>query len=398
MGGSIFTVKAVVIHHSINTSGGETTLAIETIQALHELGYNIELVTIQKSNLENIAKVYGKKIPIRNIKSLLPFKINYFGVYQRLLISILPRNLKDSDIVINTNGIPLHYAIPENVPSMVYIPFPPFLIGSEGYSNTKYQKSLFWKLYFKPYRIMASKITKATLTKLNAVLTISKFSRDALRKASPDVNPYVLYPPVDIERFSIAYRSNCRERKVLVISRFSPEKQIEKAIKIARLLRGNIKFEVIGSLLPANRSYFDSLQKMIQDYSLEGIIRLIPNATNVELLDAMSTCSIYLHTMYGDHFGVAVVEAMAAGLVPIVPTYGGFTEIIPFEYQYNTLEEAHDLILKNMDEYDSDKSEKMYTIVKHFSQPKFREMLRQYIGIACINCDHSNMNKIKNGL
>jgi glycosyltransferase involved in cell wall biosynthesis len=388
-------VKAVVIHHSINTSGGETTLAIETIQALHELGYNIELVTAQKPNLENIAKLYGKKIPISNIKSLLPFKINYFGVYQRLLISILPLSLKDSDIVINTNGIPLHYAIPNNVPSMVYIPFPPFLIGSEGYNNTKYQKSLFWKLYFKPYRIMASKITKATLTKSNAVLTISKFSRDALRKACPEVEPYVLYPPVDIERFSIAYRSISRERKVLVISRFSPEKQIEKAIKIARLLRGNIKFEVIGSLIPANRSYFDSLQKMIQDYRLEGIIRLIPNATNVELLDAMSTCTLYLHTMYGDHFGVSVVEAMAAGLVPIVPCYGGSSEIVPLEYQYNILEEALDRILKNIDEYNSDKREKMYNIAKHYSQPRFREMLQQCIELACISSGHNNINKIK---
>ena len=69
-------MKAVVIHHSLNTPGGEATLAIETIRSLHELGYNVELVTVQNPNLEDIEKVYAKKINVSNVKSLFPFKIN----------------------------------------------------------------------------------------------------------------------------------------------------------------------------------------------------------------------------------------------------------------------------------------------------------------------------------
>jgi hypothetical protein len=50
-------VKAVVIHHTLNSPGGESTVAIETIESLYELGYDIELITVQKPNLEYLAKI-----------------------------------------------------------------------------------------------------------------------------------------------------------------------------------------------------------------------------------------------------------------------------------------------------------------------------------------------------
>jgi glycosyltransferase involved in cell wall biosynthesis len=386
-------LKAVIIHHSLNTPGGEATLAIETIRSLHELGYSVELVTVQKPKVEDITIAYGKKISINNIKSLFPFKINYFGIYQRLLTSILPINLKDSDIVINTNGNTLPYGIPNDVPYILYVHFPTLLINSKGYNNNKYQKSLFWRIYFKPYHIMSNALTKKALERSNVVLTNSRFSEDAIRKAYPAVEPYVLYPPVDIDRFLIAYRSNYREPRVLVISRFSPEKQIEKAVKIARLLNEKIKLEVIGSLIPANRPYFDSLRKMIHDNRLEGKIKLSPNATNEDLLNAMSTSTIYLHTMHGEHFGVSIVEAMAAGLIPVIPSYGGCSEIVPFEYQYKTLEDAAACISKNINEISSEKREFIYNIAKQCSPSGFRKMLQHYIEQA-YNSTYSNMNRM----
>ncbi len=44
-------MRAVVIHHDLNTPGGEATAAIETIQCLHELGFDVELLTVQKPDL-----------------------------------------------------------------------------------------------------------------------------------------------------------------------------------------------------------------------------------------------------------------------------------------------------------------------------------------------------------
>jgi glycosyltransferase involved in cell wall biosynthesis len=374
--------KAIIIHHTLNTLGGETTVAIETIESLNQLGYEVELVTVQPPDLERIEKSYGKKIHIARTKSLFPFKLNYFGVYQRLLTLLSSTDFKDSDVVINTHGDALPYRISENAAYLLYLYFPTFLMNSSGnYGSNKYRKSFFWKAYFKPYSMIAHYLAMRATTRSNLILTISKFSREAIREAFPGVHPYILYPPVDIERFSPAYIQpiNARELKVLVVSRFSPEKRIENAIKIAHLLGGKIKFQIVGSLAPANRSYFNRLQQMIERYHLSQTVSLTPNASNQELIDSMSNSTVYLHTMIGEHFGVSIVEAMAAGLVPIVPDYGGCSEFVPADQQYHTLEEAADRIAENAKHVNDEKRQKMHEISKQFSPNNFRKAMSTYI-------------------
>jgi alpha-1,2-mannosyltransferase len=374
--------KAVVIHHTLNTLGGETTVAIETIESLYELGYDVELVTIQPPDLDSISRAYGKKIRIGRVKTLLPFKLNYFGIYQRLLTMLSSIDLKDSEVVINTHGDALPYRISGATPYLLYLHFPTFLMSStRSYASNKYRKSLFWRAYFKPYALITQFLATRAITRSSLILTNSAFSRQAIREGFANVQSYVLYPPVDTERFSHAYSQplNAREMKVLVVARFSPEKQIENAITVAHLLRPNIKFQIVGSLTPANRPYFKMLQNMIETFGLTQTVTLTPNASNEELIDAMSKSMIYFHTMIGEHFGVSIVEAMAAGLVPIVPAYGGCSEIVPSEYQYHTLEEAANRIANNAKIADDKKRIQMHDIARQFSPDNFRKAMKQYI-------------------
>jgi alpha-1,2-mannosyltransferase len=375
--------KAVVIHHTLNTLGGETTVAIETIESLYELGYDVEFVTVQPPDLDNISRAYGKKIHIGSIRSLLPFKLNYFGIYQRLLTMLSSIDLKDTEVVINTHGDALPYRISGATPYLIYLHVPTFLMGSTTprYASNKYRKSLFWRAYFKPYSLLTRSLAMRAMIRSSLILTNSEFSREAIREAFPDAHPYVLYPPVDAERFSRAYSQpiNAREVKVLVVARFSPEKQIENAITIAHLLGGNIKFHIVGSLAPANRPYFKMLHKMIEAYGLTHTVTLTPNASNEELVNAMSKSMIYLHTMIGEHFGVSIIEAMAAGLVPVVPAYGGCSEIVPSEYQYHTLQQAADHIARNAKIADDEKRLQMHDIARQFSPDNFRMAMKKYI-------------------
>ncbi len=43
----------------------------------------------------------------------------------------------------------------------------------------------------------------------------------------------------------------------------------------------------------------------------------------------MRKSKVYFHPMVGEHFGISIVEAMAAGLVPVVSDVGGPTEFVP---------------------------------------------------------------------
>ena len=118
---------------------------------------------------------------------------------------------------------------------------------------------------------------------------------------------------------------------------------------------------------------------MIETHGLTQTVTLTPNASNEELIDAMSKSIMYFHTMIGEHFGVSIVEAMAAGLVPIVPAYGGCSEIVPNEYQYHTLEEAAQYIAKNAKIANDEKRMQMYDIARQYSPDNFRKAMKHYI-------------------
>jgi glycosyltransferase involved in cell wall biosynthesis len=374
-------LKAFVIHHILNSFGGESSFAIETISCLARLGYEIELITAQKPDLELLHARYGKKVTIKNVKYISPFKMNYLGIYQKLLTTLSSINVEPWDIVINTNGNILPLSLNQNVLCILYIHFPAILLTNSEYSNIKYKNRIFWRAYFKPYQIISHMLTKKALKRANLVFTNSRFSQDAIKKVYPNADPHVIYPPVDTQRFSNCIYSNSRENQVLVICRFSPEKQIEKTIFIARILK-NIKFIIMGSLLKTNYSYFKYIQQMIRDYGLTNIVKLMPNASEDEMLDAMSNSMIYLHTMKGEHFGISIVEAMGAGLITIVPSFGGCSEIVPSEYHYNTIKEAADCISKNITEYDSTKRQFLVNIAKQFSPENFRHSIKSHIEAA----------------
>ncbi|MCG3110124.1 hypothetical protein L3N51_02421 [Metallosphaera sp. J1] len=49
----------------------------------------------------------------------------------------------------------------------------------------------------------------------------------------------------------------------------------------------------------------------------------------------------------GEQFGIPVVEAMSAGLVPVVPRESGASELAP-EFAYEDLKEARDKLMEGL--------------------------------------------------
>ncbi|MGZ8886820.1 MAG: glycosyltransferase, partial [Nitrososphaeraceae archaeon] len=191
------------------------------------------------------------------------------------------------------------------------------------------------------------------LMRNSTVITNSEFSRRAIVNAFGLDNIYILSPPIDIETFrNVALMANGDDDEtndiVLVISRIAPHKKIENAIKLAKILKDNNVgkgMKIVGNLYYYFFDYYSELKQMVLDLGLTDYVTFEINASLDKLLSIIRDSRVYFHPMIGEHFGMAVLEAMAGGLIPVVPNEGGVIEFVPQEYQFNTIEHAAQIII-----------------------------------------------------
>jgi glycosyltransferase involved in cell wall biosynthesis len=326
-----------VVHISLNARGGGERLAVATIKAISSMGIDVELSTIEKPDMALIRLAYGTGIDgdVKKIRTL------------NILQKYSPRNYS---LTVNTHGdmLPFYHKdfTKKNAITYCHYPIASYLIdcGDPDYSAILQNMCL---LGMTPashnayYDAVRSAYIEMMLN--STVLTNSEFSRKAIFKTF-GVDSSVLSPPVDVDIFRNAcLASNVRNDSILVISRFHPTKKIENAIHLAKLLRQNgvgTCINIVGNMPPDGIGYFNYLNHLVRHYGLKNFVRFGINVRFDRLLDLMRRSKVYLHPLPGEPFGISTVEAMSAGIIPVVPDVGGHTEFVPARYQFHTYGEG----------------------------------------------------------
>ncbi|HEU5460939.1 MAG TPA: glycosyltransferase [Nitrososphaeraceae archaeon] len=366
-------MKVNVIHGDFNPCGGAERLSLTTMQALLEKGIDFDLTTLKSPDILKLENSYGPNL-VSVMKRIN--KINVINILEELQQQQQEEDYKDYnyDITINTNGdaAPYYHSSFSKNNAITYCHFPStkFHIESENIeylktdlgmmesskeyediNNSKNYKTNVQfnrrKEYFK-----LLKYGYCNLMSNSTVITNSEFSRRAIVNALGLDNIYILSPPIDIETFqNVALMANADNKTddiILVISRIAPHKKIENAIKLAKILKDNSigkGMKIVGNLYYYFFDYYSELKQMVQDLGLTDYITFEINASLDKLLSIIRESRVYFHPMVGEHFGMAVLEAMAAGLIPVVPNEGGLIEFVPQKYQFNTLEQAAEIIM-----------------------------------------------------
>lgn len=177
-----------------------------------------------------------------------------------------------------------------------------------------------------------------------------KFVDQALK-----VESAILYPPIDVEKFS---KSPKKENIIVSVGRYTPIpggdfKKHNILIKAFKELVDeglkNWEYNVVISALPQHQVHVDELEKKAKGYPV--IIHREVNDKKIKELYEKS--KIYWHGAgYGEdldknpqnaeHFGISIVEAMAARSIPIVFNAGGLKEVVEDKktgYLWDTLDE-----------------------------------------------------------
>lgn len=145
------------------------------------------------------------------------------------------------------------------------------------------------------------------------------------RVAGPGSIEAVVYPPVDLGRFA-AMRRFPKERRVATTGRFSPEKRHQAAIRVMRGVGEGERWDAVGNArTDLHAKYLQKLKGMAGPN-----MHFHVNASEGELDRILGGAAVYLHPR-PESFGIAVVEAVAAGCIPVVPDNSAHRETVPFE-------------------------------------------------------------------
>lgn len=367
-------MRANVIHTDLNPCGGAEQLALGTIHALVEMDMEVELSTARMPDISRIKNAFGddkvgglfKKIKKINLLGKLPIGIN--APSMRVTGSQDANRECTYDIVINTHGDVLPYFLPScSRRSITYCHFPVAIepISARSLSYLKYLANLglvdnaivngdaqtrseFWQNLRQQYLLMLNN---------SLLITNSNFSKEAIlmtlesNKCTTDVQPLIIPPPVNVEDFRrAALFSAERSDLILVISRIHPSKRLENAIKLASILKQNKigkGMVITGSLSEDDyfaNEYYHKIMDMVKTFDVSDYVTIEPNVGLSRLESLMRKSKVYFHPLSGEPFGISIVEAMSAGLIPVVPDTGGHTEFVPKKYQFDSLTDAAGII------------------------------------------------------
>lgn len=145
-----------------------------------------------------------------------------------------------------------------------------------------------------------------------------------------------VYPPCEVNHLkNLKYLGNDDEKIVILsVGQFRPEKdhplQLQAMYELRTLLANNeqlwnkLRLVIVGSY--RNEEDYERLENMkdlSKHLSLENSVEFKVNISYQELIQCFETAKIGIHTMWNEHFGIGVVECMAAGLIMVANRSGG---------------------------------------------------------------------------
>lgn len=142
----------------------------------------------------------------------------------------------------------------------------------------------------------------------------------------------VVYPPCDTAALrSLPLASDRREPLIVSIAQFRPEKDHALQLRAFARMRALWPAEHAGATLvvmgacrnadDARRAH--ALRELAVELGVQASVRVLTDVSYAERLAWMARAACGVHTMWMEHFGIGVVELMAAGIVPVAHSSGG---------------------------------------------------------------------------
>ncbi|MEM2091988.1 MAG: glycosyltransferase, partial [Candidatus Bathyarchaeia archaeon] len=315
--------RAAVVFPSLNYLGGAVRVCLEFINILFKAGYEVSLFTVDKIKWSLVKKIFGDfgDLHFKEYFVISDFPRFFNTMLRNIFLTLfyvlevfVVRFLLGFDVVFVVGG-----ELVDCVGDVVYVNTVPFRL-EHTLQNTHLGKSVVWKCYSKIYDVFLKFLGKVNSRRL--LVSNSCFLRDVILKNLGE-SSIVIHPPVDIDKFMVSEENEGERLNVVVtVSRIHPGKSLNTVLEVAKRVDG-ARFLIIGSSSGRFEETLRELNGAIEKMSLKNKIDVLVNEPLSKLVKTLFMAKVLLHTQPSEAFGMVVVEAMAAGCVPVVPRSGG---------------------------------------------------------------------------
>jgi glycosyltransferase involved in cell wall biosynthesis len=168
---------------------------------------------------------------------------------------------------------------------------------------------------------------------VDLVIAGSEFYLDkALAFGTPMNRTRKILHGIDLSRFrSRVPVGKTDETRILCLARLKPRKGLlELVTATQRLLEMGhlVSLTIAGTCSSASIAYRDELLRYIQRYGLENNVKIVETVTYDTVPNLVESADLYVQPSFEEGLGLALVEAMAAGLPVVASDIEGIREVV----------------------------------------------------------------------
>ncbi len=118
------------------------------------------------------------------------------------------------------------------------------------------------------------------------------------------------------------------------LARMSKDKGLDTLVEAYILLkqRGHVprlKLQIGGSCGPGDEPFVKSLRKRLAEAGYSGEVAFFPNLSRAEKIDFLQGLTVFsVPALYGEAFGLYLIEALATGVPVVQPRHAAFPELV----------------------------------------------------------------------
>lgn len=296
-----------VVRQYLPQAGGLEFAVHDLATAQVRAGHCVRVVTLNRS-FADVSRVLQRTETIDGVEVV---RVPFYGSRRYPLAPAMAMHLNGADIL-HVHAIDFAF---DYFGLLGFFKRLPLVVTTHGGFFHTDRFGFLKKIYFRT-------VSRATICSYAAVICVSEQDRETFRAIRPE--GIVTIPNgVNIDKFVDASAAS-KTKYAIAISRFSHNKRIDRVIETFREMLAidpDWRLAIVGRNDDLDGRY---VQSLVDAAGIADRVVLAVGYSNEQIRPLMAHCSVFLSASEYEGFGIAAVEAMAAGLYPFlndIPPY-----------------------------------------------------------------------------